>query len=61
MPAGPVPCVARGALVYEKYTEGSLGVDGRCMGPATPVVSLAAPVQRRKVLGSVINEYHHAA
>jgi hypothetical protein len=25
--------VARGARVYEKYMEGSSGVDGGCMGP----------------------------
>jgi len=32
--------VARGALVYEMYMEGSSGVDGGCMGPGMPVVCL---------------------
>ncbi len=43
--------VARGALVYEKYMEGSSGVDGGCMGPAMPVVCLSIPGAREDTAG----------
>jgi hypothetical protein len=43
--------VARGALVYEKYMEGSSGVDGGCMGPAMPVVCLSIPSARQDMAG----------
>jgi hypothetical protein len=43
--------VARGARVYEKYMEGSSGVDGGCMGPAMPVVCLSTRVRGKIWLG----------
>jgi len=43
--------VARGARVYEKYMEGSSGVDGGCMGPAMPVVCLSIPGAREDLAG----------
>jgi len=43
--------VARGARVYEKYMEGSSGVDGGCMGPAMPVVCLSIPSARDDLAG----------
>jgi hypothetical protein len=43
--------VARGARVYEKYMEGSSGVDGGCMGPAMPVVCLSIPSAREDMAG----------
>jgi hypothetical protein len=43
--------VARGARVYEKYMEGSSGVDGGCMGPAMPVVCLSIPSVREDLAG----------
>ena len=43
--------VACGALVYEKYMEGSSGVDGGCVGPAMPVVCLSIPSAREDMAG----------
>jgi hypothetical protein len=43
--------VARGPLVYEKYMEGSSGVDGGCMEPAMPVVCLSIPSAREDMAG----------
>ena len=43
--------VAREVLAYEKYMEGSSGVDGGCMGPAMPVVCLSIPSAREDMAG----------
>ena len=51
--AVPVPGVpgSPGARVYDKYMEGPSGVDGRCMGPAMPVVCLSNPGAREDLAG----------